>query len=144
MNPVESVWIIYDAACGLCCNVREWINAQSPLVPIDFVPSGSQDAMRRFPQIPAGELAVVGNTGEVWLGNSAWIVCLWALRDYRRWAVRLSSPFLLTMAREAFALLSNHRAGLSRILGLRGDIELEQELRKVVVPRCESGSRLED
>jgi predicted DCC family thiol-disulfide oxidoreductase YuxK len=136
MKPIGRLWIVYDAACGLCTGVRDWIGRQASFVPIEFVPSGSETARRRFPQLPAGELAVIGDTGEVWLGNSAWIICLWALRDYRGWAVRLSSPFLLTMAREAFAVLSNHRAGLSKIMGLKGDIELEQELRKITMPTC--------
>ena len=137
MKPVARMWIVYDGACGLCTSVKEWMGRQAALVPIEFV--ASSEAKVRFPQLPPGEIAVVGDTGEVWLGNSAWIICLWALRDYRDWSVRLSSPFLLSMAREAFAVLSSHRAGLSRIMGLRGDIELEQELRKVVVQRCENG-----
>jgi predicted DCC family thiol-disulfide oxidoreductase YuxK len=136
MKPIERLWIVYDAACGLCTGVKDWIGRQESFVPIEFVASGSAKARKRFPQLPPGELAVVGDTGEVWLGNNAWIICLWALRDYRGWSVRLSSPFLRTMAREAFAVLSSHRGGLSRIMGLRGDIELEQELRKLNVPKC--------
>ncbi len=135
---MERMWIVYDASCGLCASVKDWICRQAALIRVEFVPSGSEDARRRFPQVPPGELAVVGDTGEVWLGNSAWIVCLWALREYRGWAIRLSSPFLLTMAREAFTVLSNHRAGVSRMMGLKSDLEIEQELRKVNIPRCET------
>ena len=96
------------------------------------------EARRRFPQLPAGELAVVADTGEVWLGNHAWIVCLWALRDYRDLAFRLTSPLLLLMAREAFAVLSANRAALSDMLNLRSERELEQQLRKVVVQKCQT------
>ena len=56
---------------------------QDALVPIQFVESRSSEAQRRFPQLPVDELAVVADTGEVWLGTRAWIVCLWALRGYR-------------------------------------------------------------
>jgi len=90
----------------------------------------------RFPQLPAGELAVVANTGEVWLGNHAWIVCLWALQGYRDLAVRLTGPLLLLMARQAFAVVSRNRSALSSMLSLRSDREIEQQLRKVVVPKC--------
>ena len=69
----------------------------------------------------------------------SWIVCLWALRDYRDLAVRLTSPLLLFMAREAFAVVSSNRTAVSKMLRLRSDRELEQELRKVIAPRCTAG-----
>src|SRR5205823_2580842 len=97
MPPVTSITIVYDPACGLCTRVKEWIGRQVPLVGIQFVASGSSEARRKFAQLPAGELAVVAGTGEVWLGNRAWIVCLWALREYRDLAVRLTSPLLQLM-----------------------------------------------
>src|SRR6266700_1204771 len=134
MPRITSLWVVYDAACGLCTSVKEWINRKAPLVALQFVASGSAEARERFPQLRPGELAVVANTGEVWLGNHAWIVCLWALRDYRPWAVRLSSPLLRLMAREAFAVVSSNRSTLSSLLRLRSDVELEQQLRKVMVP----------
>jgi predicted DCC family thiol-disulfide oxidoreductase YuxK len=137
MPPVTSITIVYDAACGLCMRAKDWITQQAPLVGLQFVPSGSSEAWRRFPQLPAGELAVVANTGEVWLGNHAWIVCLWALRDYRDLALRLTSPLLVLMAREAFAVVSRNRYALSGMLRLRNEREIEQQLRKVVVPRCQ-------
>lgn len=138
MEPVESICVVYDQACGLCTGVKAWIKRQVPLVRVEFTASGSADAQRRFPGLPAGELAVISGTGDVWLGNSAWIVCLWALRDYRSWALRLCSPLLLTMAREAFAVISQHHGELSGMLGMRSDVELEQQLRTVVVPRCQA------
>ena len=137
MPPVTSITIVYDAACGLCTRAKDWITQQAPLVGLQFVPSDSSEARRKFPQLPAGELAVVANTGEVWLGNHAWIVCLWALRGYRDLALRLTSPLLMLMAREAFAVVSRNRYALSGMLRLRNEREIEQQLRKVVVPRCQ-------
>ncbi len=130
--------VVYDATCGLCTRLKTWIAEQVPLVRVRFIPSGSPEARQSFPQLPPGELAVVADTGEVWLGNHAWIVCLWALRDYRDLAFRLTSPLLLLMAREAFAVLSANRAALSGMLSLRSERELEQQLRKVVVPKCQT------
>jgi len=141
MLPVTRITILYDAACGVCTRAKEWITRQDPFIGIEFVASGSSEAHVRFSGLPAGELAVVANTGEVWLGNHAWIVCLWALRQYRDLAFRLTSPLLLLMAREAFAVVSKNRSGVSAILGLRGERELEQQLRKVVVPRCQTDPR---
>lgn len=141
MPPVSSITILYDAGCGLCTCAKQWITEQDPLIGIRLLASGSSEAHARFPGLPAGELAVVANTGEVWLGNHAWIVCLWALRRYRDFAFRLSSPLLLLMAREAFAVISKNRSGLSNLFAFRSERELEQQLRKVVVPKCQTESR---
>ena len=43
------------------------------------------------------------------------------------------------MDREAFAVLSANRAALSDMLNLHSERELEQQLRKVVVPKCQTG-----
>jgi predicted DCC family thiol-disulfide oxidoreductase YuxK len=137
MPRITTITIVYDAACGLCTRTKDWIRQQAPLVRLEFVAAGSSEARRRFPQLPPGELAVVADTGEVWLGNHAWIVCLWALRSYRDLALRLTSPLLVLMAREAFAVVSRNRSALSSMLRLRSEREIEQQLRKVVVSRCQ-------
>jgi len=137
MRPVTSITIVYDAGCGLCTRLKEWIGQQRSLVSLHFIAAGSAEARTRFPGLPAGELAVVADTGEVWLGNRAWIVCLWALRDYRDFAARLTSPLLLLMAREAFTVVSRNRYGISWMLGLSDERAIEQQLRKVVVPKCQ-------
>ena len=141
MPPVTSITILYDAGCGLCTRAKHWISEQDPLIGIRLVASGSSEAHARFPRLPAGELAVVANTGEVWLGNHAWIVCLWALRGYRDFAFRLTSPLLLLMAREAFAVVSKNRSGLSNMFALQSEREWEQQLRKVAVPKCQTEPR---
>ena len=137
MPPISSFTILYDAECGLCTSTKDWISRQTPLVGLQFVATGSPETHRRFPQLRAGELAVVSNTGEVWLGDHAWIVCLWALRDYRGLAFRLTSPLLSLLAREAFAVVSKNRLAVSSMLRLRNEREIEQQLRKVIVPQCQ-------
>ncbi len=141
MPPVTSITILYDAACGLCTFAKDWMRRQVPLVGLQFVAAGSEEAQHAFPQLSAGELAVVADTGEVWFGNRGWIVCLWALRDYRDLAFRLTSPALLLMAREAFTAVSGNRLALSSLLRLRSERDFEQQLRKVAAPRCQTGSK---
>lgn len=138
MPPVTSITILYDAACGLCTFAKDWIRKQAALVGIEFLAAGSPEAQRAFPQLTPGELAVVADTGEVWLGNRAWIVCLWALREYRDLAFRLTSPALLLLSREAFVTVSRNRLTLSSLLGLREPLEMEHQLRRVTVPRCQT------
>jgi len=138
MPPVTALTILYDDACGLCTHAKDWIAQQTPLIELQFLPCGSPEARRRFRQLPTEELAVVADTGEVWLGNHAWIVCLWALRDYRDLAFRLTSPYFLLMAREAFTVVSKNRHALSAMLQMQDEREIEQQLRKVLVPPCQS------
>jgi predicted DCC family thiol-disulfide oxidoreductase YuxK len=138
MRPVSGIWIVYDSACGLCSAVRDWTTRQTSLIPIEFLAAGSDQALKRFGPLPAAELTVVADTGEVWLGNHAWVVCLWALRDYREWSLRFARPPLSLMAREAYALVSRNRLGLSGLLKIQSDRELEQQLRKVSVPICQT------
>ena len=140
-RPVRRLWVAYDASCGLCTGVKDWLCRQVQLVSLEFLVAGSEEARRRFPQLPSGELAVVSDTGEVWLGNGAWIVCLWALRDFRGWSVRLAGPGLRMLAREAFAVISANRGGLSTMLAMKSDVEIEQTLRKVMMPGCETENR---
>lgn len=137
MPPVTSLTVVYDGGCGLSTGAKDWILRQSPLVRLRFVAAGSSEAGAAYPQLPPGELAVVADTSEVWLGNRAWIVCLWALREYRDVAFRLTSPGLLRFAQEAFSAISRNRFMLARFLELRSEREIEQLLRKEPRSRCQ-------
>ena len=137
MSVIAAITVMYDPACGLCTRVREWMRAQRAYVVIEFIAADSETARRRFPMLPGGDLAVVADTGEVWMGDRAWVVCLWALREYRDLAVRLSSPGVLRLAQEAFHVVSRNRSALSSLLRLKSEREMEQELRSVMVPRCQ-------
>jgi predicted DCC family thiol-disulfide oxidoreductase YuxK len=141
MQPVTGISILYDGDCGLCTRTKQWIMQQTPLVKIEMIDAGSAEAKSRFFGLRQGELAVIGNTGEVWLGNQAWLVCLWALRDYRALSLRLKSPLLLSLARQAFDVVSRNRSALSEFLNLRSEREMEQRLRKVSHPECQAEAK---
>ena len=104
--------VFYDARCGLCCAVRDWIGRQAQLVPVTCVPK----------QEPMDDLVVVADTGEYWSGDAAWLMVLWALEDYRGWSYRLADPLLLPTARAVFARVSRYRGSLSCRLGLAADV----------------------
>jgi predicted DCC family thiol-disulfide oxidoreductase YuxK len=116
----------YDAGCGLCSRLVKWLEKQRQLVPLECLPK------------PHGvtDLAVVADNGDVWIGDSAWLIVLWALDDFRDWSYRLARPELLPMARQAFAVLSRNRNPLSSWLGLTSDEELAGRLRTVELPGC--------
>ncbi|HEU5098548.1 MAG TPA: DUF393 domain-containing protein [Roseiflexaceae bacterium] len=100
---MQTLTVLYDAHCNLCSHIRSWLQTQPSYVRLDFVPAGSAEARRCFPQLDHAnttrELTVVSDAGDVYLEANAWIMCLWALRDYRAWSLRLSTPELLPLAR---------------------------------------------
>jgi hypothetical protein len=109
---METITVYYDARCGLCCSVRDWLQRQRQLIKIECVPASE----------PGAELTVIADSGEIWEGDSAWIIVLWALRDYRPWSRRLASPSMLPMARAMFATLSQYRGTVSCRLGLEPEV----------------------
>jgi predicted DCC family thiol-disulfide oxidoreductase YuxK len=100
---ITRLTVLYDADCGLCRTARAWLASRAQLVPLEFVAAGSDEARRRYPALdPAETLAditVVADDGGVYSGDSAWIICLWALDGYRGLAARLSRPDLRPTAR---------------------------------------------
>ena len=109
---MRTLTVYYDARCGLCCATRDWINRQRQLVKVECRPASE----------PGAELTVIADSGEIWEGDAAWIIVLWALRDYREWAHRLSRPSMLPLARAMFAKLSEYRGALSCTLGLEPEV----------------------
>lgn len=133
---MRGLTVIYDAECGLCRRVRDWLIAQPKWIALHLVPSTS--AARLYPELKVhmDELLVLTDEGGIYMGEHAWIMCLYALRDYRSWAIRLSRPGLLPLARQAFTLLSNNRRKISTWMGLLSDADLQNELNTLNVPRC--------
>ena len=131
---MQTLTVLYDAHCNLCSHIRSWLETQPAYVTLDFVPAGSAEARRRFPQLDhattARELTVISDEGEVYLEANAWIMCLWALRDYRAWSLRLSTPELLPLARRVvlWVSLNRFRFGahtLDALLASQEGVEIE-------------------
>lgn len=115
-------------------------------VPLECLPAGSEEAARRFPELPrAGapeELCVVDDEGGVYRDTHAWLMVLWALEDYREWALRLSRPALMPLARNAFELLSSNRRRLSDWLHLEDEAMRQHLVREAgppQAPKCSPG-----
>jgi predicted DCC family thiol-disulfide oxidoreductase YuxK len=132
---VKTLFVMYDSHCGLCTEVRDWLQAQPSYLDLRLMASESEEALRMFPTLPSGDLAEVSEDGQVWLGDRAYIVCLWALREFRGWAQRLASPLLRPLARQAFTTVSQKRYEVSSLLGLKSE-ELKKRLREVTIPPC--------
>lgn len=131
---MRSLYVLYDEDCELCKRLKDWLLGQRCWIALGLIPSGSARAKAKFPGLDqvAGstDLVVVSDAGEVYLNNHAWIMCLYALEDYRDWALRLASPVLLPFARRAFETLSRNRATISRWIGA-SEQQLVAELESV-------------
>src|SRR5262245_36298006 len=123
----DALTVLYDSSCGFCVSCRRWLERQPSYVPLEFLPANSAAAAALYPELAGSapeELTVVSGDGFVYRGSSAWIMCLWALCDYRGWAQRLSSPAFLPYARQAFEVLSRNRKALSHAFGLLPEAEI--------------------
>lgn len=136
---MQSLYVLYDEKCELCKRLKDWLLGQRSWIALGLIPAGSEKARAKFPGLEhiAGkrDLVVVSDAGEVYLNNHAWIMCLYALEEYRDWALRLASPLLVPLARQAFEALSKNRAGISRWLG-SSEQEVAQELHQVGEHAC--------
>jgi len=105
--------VLYDSRCALCRRARMWLEEQPKYVTLAFVEAGSAEARKRFPDLDHDttleELTVVGYGGEVYRNAKGWVMCLWALKNYRSAALRLSTPELMPVARRTIAWVSRHR-----------------------------------
>ncbi|MFF7156604.1 DCC1-like thiol-disulfide oxidoreductase family protein [Streptomyces sp. NPDC008139] len=116
--PVRRLTVLYDPACRLCAFVRDWLVRQRQLVKLDMVPVGSPEAMHRFPGLDHAatgrEITVVGDAGQLYRGDSAWVVCLWALADHRAFSHTLATPAGRRLARAAVLTAAKYRESKRR------------------------------
>ncbi|MEE4541735.1 DUF393 domain-containing protein [Streptomyces sp. V4-01] len=105
-TPLRGLTVLYDPDCRLCAFVGGWLRGQRQLVPIRLVPVGSAQARNWFPALDHDgatrrEITVVGDAGQVYTGDAAWVVCLWALADHRALSHTLATAHGRRVARAA-------------------------------------------
>ena len=142
---MDKLYVLYDASCGLCSSVRDWAQQQPQLIPIVFVAANSRQASALFPSLsrPGArpeELVVVDDRGGVYREGHAWIMCLYALAEYRDLSLRLASPALLPLARKAFSFLSKRRGALSELLGMATEGQIATRLQQESAIACAPAS----
>jgi len=130
---MNRIYVLYDGNCGLCSSVRDWVQQQPQLIPMVFVTANSPQASVLFPSLSRPgqrpeELIVVDDRGGVYREGHAWIMCLYALAEYRELSLRLSSPALLPLARKAFSFLSKRRGAVSELLGMATDRQIAEKI----------------
>ncbi len=115
---MKRLTVLYDGECLFCRSCRDWLRGQRQFVRLEFMPLQAEEVAVRFPGIgrfePDRQIVAVSDEGAVYRGDSAWIMCLWALREYRSWAFRLARPALRPLARRICELVSENRQRISR------------------------------
>ena len=114
--PLE-LTVYFDGDCGLCRTVARWLDRQPKYVPLHCV-AAQQAAASGCPlAVPSllERVTVIASDGALYRGTNAWLVCLWALRNYRGWSLRLSAAALRPWAERLFATVTGlaaltHRA----------------------------------
>jgi predicted DCC family thiol-disulfide oxidoreductase YuxK len=113
VGPAVTLTVLYDADCMICRTARRFLESRRQLVPLEFVAAGSGEARRRYPTLDhaqtLAEITVIADDGAVYVGDSAWLMCLWALDGYRGLAARLSQPHLRPLARRVVAAAAGVR-----------------------------------
>ena len=136
---MNTLYVLYDERCAICKRLKDWLLVQRSWIGLSMIPAGSARAKAMFPGLEqvagANDLVVISDAGEVYLNNHAWLMCLYALADYRDWARRLANPLLLPLARQAFESLSKNRKAISQWLG-SNDRDLATELNSVSLEAC--------
>jgi len=137
---MNRLYLLYDDRCELCRRLKNWVLRQDAWLELKLLPAGSPAARQLFPgleQIATGnDLVAISDLGEVYLNNHAWIMCLYALREYRGWARRLAHPLLLPLARQAFDTLSKNRQGISQWLAGDDPRGIADQLSRVTLEPC--------
>jgi predicted DCC family thiol-disulfide oxidoreductase YuxK len=116
---MEKLRVVYDADCAFCVRCRWWLAMQPAYITLEFLAAGSPEAARRFPSLAGAreDLTVIDEDGGVYRGPDAFIMCLYALVDYRELSEELAAPMLRPFAKAAFRLVSASRGWLSMLMG---------------------------
>jgi predicted DCC family thiol-disulfide oxidoreductase YuxK len=140
---MDQLIVLYDQDCGLCCRVRRMLEAEPQYVPIEFLASVCEEARSRYPTLAGqGELVAIDDAGGVYEGTDAYLITMYCSERFRPLSLRLGSPLLKPLARQAFAALGHSRRVLSGLLGWRSDSDLARELGREHVIACEGASAL--
>jgi predicted DCC family thiol-disulfide oxidoreductase YuxK len=109
--------VLYDEQCAMCRRSADWLLEQPCFVPMVLLPAGSQRARELYGSLPwfGDQLIVVSDSGEVWAGTAAFLVCLWATAEYRELSLWLSTPGLAPLAERFFRWVSAKRGKLSAL-----------------------------
>ncbi len=116
---MQTLTVFYDGKCGLCHPCRQWLSKQPKYLELRFLAYQSPEAKAILADLPVEDpskrIVVLSDEGGVYTGDDAWIMCLYALIEYRHWAMRLAHPMLRPFAKTLCERVSHNRLLLSRL-----------------------------
>lgn len=116
---MKRLTILHDTSCPFCCRCVEWLKAQPKYLELEFLAADSTLVEYRYPGLKTEflkkELTVIDDAGGVYYGENAYVICLYALRKYRHWSVRLNNPGARPFVRKALQAVTEHRHILSEL-----------------------------
>ncbi|PQJ29819.1 thiol-disulfide oxidoreductase DCC family protein [Rubritalea profundi] len=140
-QEMRSIEIYYDGSCAMCGRFKNWLEQQEHLIGVEFLSYASEAARERFPDLakyqPEKAMVVRADTGKIYQGAEATVICLWACREYRGLAMKLRKPLFLPLARKIYPLIASSRYVISRLL--TDDSKLKRDLEKQK-DQCSDGS----
>jgi predicted DCC family thiol-disulfide oxidoreductase YuxK len=115
---MKRLTVLYDDTCALCVRCASFVASQRAYVEVEVLGSHTEAARARYGSVPwlGEELVVVSDTREVWAGPAAFLMCLWALEEWRPWSYRLSGAALAPLAERFFVALSSRRRKIAALL----------------------------
>ena len=117
---MKQLTVLYDGECELCKRCRTFFTNKPAYISLKFIALQTPDLEQQFPGIhafhPDKEIIVISDEGGVYQGGFAWIMCLYALKEYREWSFRLANPALLPFAKRIVSSVSHNRYFLSSLL----------------------------
>lgn len=144
---MNTLYVLYDQSCGMCCAAVERLRSEPAYLVLRFVPRTSPMAIERFGEfIDANrpdEIVAVADSGEVYQGEAAWIMVLYALRRYRALSMTLAAPVWRPWVKRAISIISARRHRLSALLGFRPDTDVFWTMQRLGTPgnqACADGS----
>ncbi len=138
MNPsIHYLKLFYDPYCGLCRDFKKWVEDHPAYFPVSFVPYNSEEALKIFPRLYEyrgdEEIIALSDHG-YYQGAEAWIMTLYALKDYREIAMKFAHPAMIKKVKPFCHWVSKNRKKISSVLEW---FESEEE-----VVSCEGNCRI--
>ncbi len=135
---METLYFLYDDYCPLSRWLKDWANGRRAFVNMVFTRANTPEADRIAPGISGdskavADLVAVSDQGEVYRGDSAWVMAFYATEEFREWSIRIAEPSLKPLVKKAFTALAQHRTWGRNWLTMT-DRELRNELDPIKVP----------
>jgi predicted DCC family thiol-disulfide oxidoreductase YuxK len=119
-TAIRSMTVFYDDTCSFCVRIKLWMQKVPRYFELDFIGLHETACKERFPDIldrfGSEQFLALTDSGAIYVGSNARIMCLYALKPYRSLALTLSDPALFRFADTFFEYISSNRQFISKLI----------------------------